>query len=176
VVFPHEIIEVRGFDVHDHGRALQILDKCAIIDARQLLHEHLIEMFSGLFLAALFEEEKILDLLRVDGLVGEVLPEGHHRGEDQNRQGEEREPISPKELHRMFLTGGGGGGNEFQGHGSRGRAKRRRTRLKEGARVRPEDRGMKRPPKVQEGGKVRSARGLQVTCIRNGNVYIANLL
>jgi hypothetical protein len=65
VIFPDEVLELRGLDVHDHCRALEVLDERLLIDERQLLHEHLVEVFAGFLLAAFVQEEKIFDLLRV---------------------------------------------------------------------------------------------------------------
>jgi hypothetical protein len=114
VIFPDEVLKLLGFEVHNHGRALKILHEGVIIDAGQLLNEHLVKVVARLLLAPFVQEEKILDLPSVGGLVGEELLDDHHRRKEQSRHGEEREPILAKELHAVYLAGDGGGGNEFQ--------------------------------------------------------------
>ena len=108
VVFPNEIVELRDFDIHDHGRALKVLDKVAVIDMGQSLHEHLIEMLARLRFATLVQEQKILDLLGVGRLVREVLLHHHHGRKEQNSHGQECVTIPPKELHGVVFYRGCG--------------------------------------------------------------------
>ena len=108
VVFPNEIVELRGFDIHDHGRALKVLDEVAVIDMGQSLHEHLIEMLARLRFATLVQEQKILDLLGVGRLVREVLLHHHHGRKEQNGHHQECVTIPPKELHGVVFNRGCG--------------------------------------------------------------------
>jgi len=108
VVFPNETVELRGFDIHDHGRALKVLDEVAVIDMGQSLHEHLIEMLAKLCFATFVQEQKILDLLGVGRLVREVLLHHHHGRKEQNGHAQERVTIPPKELHGVVFNRGCG--------------------------------------------------------------------
>ena len=102
MIFPDEVVELRGLDVHHHGSALEVLDERTIVQVRQSLHEQLVEVFAGWLFAAFMQEEKILEFFRVGGLVREKLLHHHHGREDQNRHREERVTIPTKELHEFL--------------------------------------------------------------------------
>src|SRR5487761_2618205 len=104
MIFPDEIVGLRRLGIHLHGGALKVLDQVVVIDAWQLLNEPLVKMFARLRLAAFREENKILHLPGMNGLVGEVLLDDHHRRKNQHGHGEERVTIPADEWHRDFIV------------------------------------------------------------------------
>jgi len=86
MVFPDQILELGRLGVHHHGGPQKILHQGVIADERQLLNQDLVEVFARFFTPTFVKEKKILHFLRVRGLVGELLLDDQHAGQEKYRQ------------------------------------------------------------------------------------------